>query len=50
MTKSIVIDKGFYLKSSTSCVNKEVINYNIQLREAIEPHPNVKLLEIELSR
>jgi len=35
---------------TTSCVNKEVINYNNQLREAIEPHPNVKLLEIELSR
>ena len=35
---------------STSCVNKEVINYNNQLREAIKPHPNVKLLEIELSR
>ena len=35
---------------STSCVNKEVINYNRQLREARGLHPNVKLLEIKLDR
>ena len=34
----------------SSCVNKEVINYNSHLKEATGPHPNVKLLEIILIR
>jgi lysophospholipase L1-like esterase len=34
----------------TSCVNKEVLNYNTQLRKVPRLQPNVKLLEIKLGR
>jgi len=34
----------------SSCVNKEVINFNRQLRKRIAPYNNVKILETDLER